>query len=64
VSKTARRRGVGRELMEAARAHSVATGSKGLLLSTQINNKAAQKLYEGLGYERDNHFYSYFLRTP
>ena len=64
VGQSARRRGVARALMESARAHSVSTGSKGLLLSTQINNTVAQKLYEDLGYVRDQAFYSYFLPTP
>ena len=61
VAATARRGGVARALMERARAHAEDTDAKGLILSTQIDNRIAQALYEDLGYLRDEHFYSYFL---
>jgi len=61
VAAGARSDGVGRALMERARDHAVETSAKGLLLSTQIDNRIAQSLYEDLGYVRDEHFYSYFL---
>lgn len=64
VSPPVRRQGVGEALMMRARDHAADTGAKGLVLSTQVRNKAAQSLYERLGYRRDTEFYQYFLPTP
>lgn len=61
VTPAARRRGVARRLMAAAREHAVATGSKGLVLETAQDNHAAQRLYESLGYIREQGFYTYSL---
>ncbi len=61
VVPDARRDGVARALLERARAHAVETGAKGLMLSTAANNKSAQRLYEGLGWARDEAFYNYEL---
>lgn len=57
----ARGRGVGRSLMNAARAFAVSTGAKGLVLETATDNLGAQRLYESLGYVRDNGYYTYCL---
>ena len=61
VALPARRQGVARILMEAARAHAVKTGAKRLALSTAHTNKEAQALYESLGYRRDEQFVHYEL---
>lgn len=61
VSPTARRQGVARALMEAARAHAESTGACGLQLETAKTNQAGQALYEKLGYVRDQLFYTYWL---
>lgn len=53
VDAAARRRGVGRDLLEAARRHGMATGALRLHLSTEESNHAAQRLYESLGWQRD-----------
>jgi len=50
VSSRARRSGVGRALMEAARRHAIETGAKRLTLETVAENEAAWTLYEELGY--------------
>ena len=50
VAPGARRLGVGRALMEAARRHAVETGAKRLTLETVAENRAAWSLYEDLGY--------------
>jgi len=50
VSSRARRSGVGRALMEAARRHAIETGAKRLTLETVAENEAAWSLYEELGY--------------
>lgn len=61
VTPAARRRGVGAALMNAARAHAEATGACGLQLETARSNLAGQRLYERLGYVRDEQFYTYWL---
>jgi ribosomal protein S18 acetylase RimI-like enzyme len=50
VAEQARGLGVGRALMEEARAHAVRTGAKRLTLETVAENTRAWKLYESLGY--------------
>ncbi|MEK0363105.1 GNAT family N-acetyltransferase [Pseudomonas sp. CBC3] len=61
VAESARGRGVGRMLMNRAREHAIATGATGVSLETAKANAGAQRLYESLGYARDDEFYSYFL---
>lgn len=53
--------GVGQALMMAARVHAEVTGACGLQLETASTNIAAQRLYERLGYVRDEHFLTYWL---
>ncbi len=60
VVPDARGKKVGRALLDAAKAHAIATQAKGLQLSTAFDNPA-QKLYESAGYERDQVFYHYSL---
>lgn len=60
VVPAARGNGVAHQLLDAAKSHAVATGAKRLALSTARDNPA-QKLYESVGYERDNMFYHYSL---
>jgi ribosomal protein S18 acetylase RimI-like enzyme len=52
VVPAARRFGVGRALMEAARQHAIQTGAKRLTLETTVENRTAWSLYEELGYVR------------
>ena len=47
--------------MNAARAHAEASGACGLQLETAKDNRNAQGLYERLGYQRDERFYTYWL---
>ncbi|MFV9683104.1 GNAT family N-acetyltransferase [Pseudomonas sp. NY15367] len=61
VDESARRCGVGEALMNAARAHAEATGACGLQLETAKTNLAGQRLYERLGYVRDQQFFTYWL---
>ena len=61
VDESARRCGVGEVLMKAARAHAEASGACGLQLETANTNLAAQRLYERLGYVRDEQFFTYWL---
>ena len=63
VASPARRQGVGRALLAAARDHAVASGALGLQLETRRSNLAAQRLYAALGWRRDdsNHVYTLTL---
>ncbi|MGQ7960633.1 GNAT family N-acetyltransferase [Pseudomonas sp. SP16.1] len=61
VEEAARRTGVGAALMNAARAHAQASGACGLQLETAKTNLAGQRLYERLGYVRDEQFLTYWL---
>jgi GNAT superfamily N-acetyltransferase len=56
VTEAARRRGVARLLMEAARQLAVSTGAARLVLSTARDNAAARSLYLSLGYRVDEAF--------
>jgi ribosomal protein S18 acetylase RimI-like enzyme len=62
VAASHRQRGVAKLLMGAAERHGRETGAVRLALSTQISNGSAQKLYESLGYVKDEEFYHYGLR--
>ncbi|PYP85143.1 MAG: GNAT family N-acetyltransferase [Blastocatellia bacterium AA13] len=61
VANTARRHGVARSLMDHARSLAVETAAKGIVLETAADNRAAQALYEDLGYKREDDFYTYLL---
>jgi GNAT superfamily N-acetyltransferase len=61
VRSDIRRGGVARALLQRARDHAVATGAKGLTLSTGVANKPAQALYESAGWQRDEDFFQYHL---
>lgn len=61
TTPAARGRGVGTLLMNTARSFALSTGAKGLLLETATDNYGAQRLYESLGYVRDEGYYTYLL---
>jgi ribosomal protein S18 acetylase RimI-like enzyme len=61
VAPAARKLGVGRGLMERATHHARETGADSIILETAFDNEAAQRLYEQLGYKRDDVFYRYAL---
>ncbi len=61
VSPQVRRQGVGRALMAHATEFATATGATRIELSTAMDNRPAQALYESLGYVKDNAFYFYEL---
>ncbi len=63
VDPEARRLGVGRALVEQARIYAIQTQAKRLTLRTEINNHPAQALYEALGWQRDEHFFTYDLQV-
>ncbi len=61
VNSQARNHGVGRALMEHARTFAVETQAERLVLETATDNTIAQKLYETLGWKREQEFCAYFL---
>lgn len=62
VDPAARERGVGRRLMQAAAEEGRRRGAVSLVLSTAKANDRAQRLYESLGWVREEEFYEYHLR--
>ena len=61
VLPVARRQGIGRALVEHAQEFARATGAARIELSTAIDNRPAQALYESLGYHKDDAFFYYDL---
>ena len=61
VMPETRRQGIGKLLMNKAREFCSGKGAHRIDLSTAVTNIVAQPLYESLGYERDEVFYSYSL---
>ena len=61
VTPAARKHGVAKKLMERGRRFAIETKAKGLILETAVDNVAAQKLYERLGWKRDMSFDRYYL---
>jgi ribosomal protein S18 acetylase RimI-like enzyme len=61
VLPEARKHGYGRALVERAHRLAEETQAHGLVLETAVNNEAAQRLYESLGWKRDEEFYRYYV---
>jgi ribosomal protein S18 acetylase RimI-like enzyme len=61
VVPAARRSGAGRALLVAAADFARAQGAASLSLSTGVDNATAQRLYESLGWTRDESYYEYNL---
>ncbi len=59
VAPAGRRAGVGRALLDRADRWARETGAKGLTLSTELTNAAAQRLYESAGWTKDDQFVHY-----
>jgi ribosomal protein S18 acetylase RimI-like enzyme len=63
VLPSARKSGVGRMLLQAAEAQAAKAGKVRMDLTTAKTNKAAQSLYESLGWVRDDVFFAYNRRV-
>jgi GNAT superfamily N-acetyltransferase len=61
VTPGARRQGAAKALMERARQWALETGADGLWLETAVDNYPGQRLYESLGWKRDNDYYRYLM---
>jgi ribosomal protein S18 acetylase RimI-like enzyme len=66
VIKSARRHGYAKYLMSYITEYFTKEGSQRLTLDTAITNKAAQSLYDSLGYKREDVYITYhqFLKIP
>lgn len=53
IEKKYRKRGLGKKLLQYLEDFGRIIGADSICLQADINNKNAQKLYEGLGYEKD-----------
>ena len=61
VLPEARNQGYGRALVERAHQLAYETQANGLVLETAVTNTVSQRLYESLGWKRDEEFYRYYL---
>ena len=61
VLPEARMHGYGRALVERAHRLAEETQAHGLVLETAVSNDVAQRLYESLGWKRDEEFYRYSM---
>jgi GNAT superfamily N-acetyltransferase len=59
VIVNARKYGAATALIENAKMFAQTLGAVGLTLSTAVTNETAQKLYQSLGWKRDEQFYVY-----
>lgn len=62
VDGNERKQGIGEKLLVAAQNYAQANNLKGLALETAYDNPA-QKLYERLGWKKDEGFYHYFWKA-
>lgn len=61
VAPEMRRQGTAQALMERAKQWAVETKADGLWLETALDNHPAQRLYERMGWKRDNDYYRYLM---
>jgi ribosomal protein S18 acetylase RimI-like enzyme len=59
VTEASRKKGVGKQLLQAAEQLARETRAKGLKLQTAVDNVAAQSLYESNGWMKDGKFFYY-----
>lgn len=61
VSRSHRRKGIGKELVKRAIDLMIEDGAEEIVLETEGINKAALSLYESLGFVRDKRIHAYYL---
>ena len=64
VAPHARNRGIGSRLLTAASEFGRNEGAARLVLSTEVTNQTAQRVYERQGWKRDTQFLTYNLALP
>lgn len=60
VKKNARKKGVGEQLIKTGIQFAAETGAKGVLLETGKENITAQRLYEKIGFNKEENYFYYF----
>jgi len=60
VKKETRGRGVGANLLQTAIQFATETGAKGLFLETANDNDNAQRLYEKIGFKKEENYFYYY----
>jgi ribosomal protein S18 acetylase RimI-like enzyme len=60
VNASARKKGFGEKLIHAAIEFAKEIGAKGLLLETGQENVTAQRLYEKIGFKKEENYFYYF----
>jgi ribosomal protein S18 acetylase RimI-like enzyme len=60
VKKETRGRGVGEKLLKTAIQFANETGAKGLFLETARDNDNAQRLYEKIGFKKEENYFYYY----
>jgi ribosomal protein S18 acetylase RimI-like enzyme len=60
VNTSARKKGFGEKLIQAAIELAEETGAKGLSLETGEDNLTAQRLYEKIGFKKESNYFYYF----
>ncbi|MCM3693657.1 GNAT family N-acetyltransferase [Neobacillus niacini] len=60
VNASARKKGFGEKLIQAAIEFAEETGAKGLSLETGEDNLTAQRLYEKIGFKKESNYFYYF----
>ncbi len=61
VLPKARKQGVAKALMNAAKDYAISTQAVRMILATEVTNTTAQNLYESMGYRKFDGFYHYIL---
>ncbi len=61
VHENFREQGIAKALIERAISHAIETNAMGLALETQISNVSAQRLYDKIGFKKDDEHYYYYL---
>ena len=63
VSEDHRKKGVAEALIMASKELAEETNAKGLVLETHNSNHSAQKLYDKIGFKKDNEHFYYYLEV-
>ena len=63
VSEDHRKKGVAEALIMASKELAEQTNAKGLVIETHNSNHSAQKLYDKIGFKKDNEHFYYYLEV-
>lgn len=63
VHENFRKQGVAEALIARSKDLAIETNAKGIILETHFSNTAAQKLYDKIGFEKDDEHFYYYLKA-